>query len=62
MVRGAVWHMSFRKKSKGGDKLINTFLKAINHFCKFILSYFIERFTFLIDFTSYIVLPWIGMQ
>ena len=30
------------------------FLQDINHFCNFIPSYFIERFAFLIDYTSYI--------
>ena len=29
------------------------FFQAIDHFCHFIPSYFIERFAFLIDYTSY---------
>ena len=30
------------------------FLQAIKHFCNFILSYFMKRFAFLIDDTSYV--------
>ena len=31
------------------------FLQAINHFCTFIHSYFMDRFAFLIEGTSYVV-------
>ena len=38
------------------------FLQAINHFCNFIPSYFIENFGFLIEHTTYVVewgrVPW----
>ena len=31
MVRGAVWHMSYRKRSKGGTEKVKGGLKSMNN-------------------------------